>query len=226
MPKRINPNRILFEDEHLLAINKLNGELVVRGSGRVDRLPLLDFLRNQYGSNLKPIHRLDFETSGVVLFAKSEKCHEEAVGNKKFALSGLGASKIYRAIVMGRMKADSSGEINKPIPARSDGELVPARTKYKVLDSFRDASYVEAEIETGRQHQIRRHFASINHALVMDEGYGRHRLNREFQKKYGYKSFFLHAFQLKFKHFVTGESLVIEAPLLEVFKRALDRLSK
>jgi 23S rRNA-/tRNA-specific pseudouridylate synthase len=70
--KTINKNRILFEDEHLLAVNKLSRELVVRGKGALGKLPLLDFLRQSYELSLKPIHRLDFETSGVVLDLKDK----------------------------------------------------------------------------------------------------------------------------------------------------------
>src|SRR3989338_10334133 len=75
---RMSADRILYQDEHFLAVHKLSGELVVRGKGPVGKLPLLDFLKKDF-PGLRPVNRLDFETSGVVLFARSKKALEMAL---------------------------------------------------------------------------------------------------------------------------------------------------
>ncbi len=224
MSKTINPARILHEDDHLLAVNKLSRELVVKGKGPVDTLPLLDFLRLTYGSSLKPLHRLDFETSGVVLFAKSKECFEEAVTKKAFVKEEGGAEKTYRAIVMGHMKPPK-GIIDDPLPARNSRDLLPASTAYRVLQTFGDTSFVEAVIRAGRHHQIRRHFAAVDHPLVNDQLYGNKTFNRLFARTFRFRYFFLHAWRVDLTHFVTGERLAIQAPLPQSFEKALRSLA-
>ena len=110
----IHRSRILYEDDSLLAVNKLSGELVVRGKGNVGKLPLLDLLRKDH-PGLRAVHRLDFATSGVVIFAKT-KAAEQAIVASKFA----GWQKTYRTLAAGRMEKNS-GEIRKPLPARAGG---------------------------------------------------------------------------------------------------------
>src|SRR3989338_5523593 len=160
---RIDPRRILYDDEHLLAVNKLSGELVVKGAGEVGKLPLLDFLKKDY-PGLQTLHRLDFETSGVVLFARNKKV-AAFVKESKFA----GWKKVYQTLVVGRPR--ERGEIRLKVPARDGRELVDALTTYHVLKTVGDISYIECEIGTGRHHQIRRHFANIGHPLVLDDVY-------------------------------------------------------
>ena len=110
--------RILFHDEHFLAVNKLGGELVVKGKGKVGKLPLLDFLRKEI-PGVRPVNRLDFETSGIVLFARSKEALEKAME--------MPTKKTYLTIVRGRVKP-SQGEIRKSLPARSGkGRCRPSR---------------------------------------------------------------------------------------------------
>ncbi len=222
--RTINKNRILFEDEHLLAVNKLQRELVVRGKGNVGKLPLLDFLRSSYGPGLKPIHRLDFETSGVVLFAKSNECFEEAVTKRKFAEDPT-MKKTYQCLVLGHV-VPRDGVIEQDLPARSSDVYVPAKTVYRTLEQLKGISFVEADITSGRHHQIRRHFRSIGHPLILDEEYGNKNMNRKFSKAFKHKHFFLHAASISCMHFVTGELLVIRAPLPNVFEEMLGKLRK
>lgn len=212
----IAKERILFEDAHLLAVHKLSGELVVKGKGPVGKLPLLDFLKKEY-PGLRPLHRLDFETSGVVVFARTKQCYEAVVPGD-FA----GWKKVYRTLVMGRMHR-MDGEIRAPLPARTRG-TVPALTRYAVLERFANSSYVEAEIETGRHHQIRRHFAGIGHPLALDEVYGQRAFNRLFTREFGYRKFFLHALRITFPHPVTGGRVSVETPLPRAFEEVLSRL--
>lgn len=213
----IDPRRILFSDDSLLAVNKLSGELVVAGSGGTSgKLSLLDFLRKDY-PGLKPLHRLDFETSGVVLFARTKQV-AEAVVTSKFN----GWKKTYITLVAGRMPRQE-GVLRTPLPARGEG-VVPAETAYRVLEVFANSSLVEADIATGRHHQIRCHFAGLGHPLLLDEEYGNKGINRVFTREFRLRRFFLHAARLSFPHPVTGEPLTIEAPLPRVFEEVLKRL--
>ncbi len=198
--------RILYEDDHLLGVNKLSCELVVKGRGKVQKLSLFDYLKKDY-PGLKVLHRLDFETSGVVVFGKSKDTEL------------IKAKKIYRTVVIGRMK-NNRGVISKKLPARTGGE-VEAMTRYNVLRKFKDASYVEAEIETGRHHQIRKHFASIGHPLVLDQVYGNERQYSKFSRRFRLKKFFLHAVRIEMEHPVTGKRIAIEAPMPKVFSKVL-----
>src|SRR3989338_6378438 len=93
----ISPDRILYSDDHLLAVNKLSGELVVRGKGKVGKLPLYDFLKKDY-PGLRALHRIDFETSGVVVFARTKAAYN-AVMNTKFDRW----LKTYRTFVVGQL---------------------------------------------------------------------------------------------------------------------------
>lgn len=215
----INPIRILFDDDALLAVDKLSGELVVKGKGRVDRLPLLDFLRKEY-PGLKAVHRLDFETSGVVLFAK--KAHVlETILAAKFA----GWTKVYRAIVLDPIE-HNEGVIELALQARNSDAKVPAKTSYRVLERFTGCCLVEATIERGQFHQIRRHFAAIGHPLVLDDEYGNAKLNTVFSRTFKYYHFFLHALSITFPHPVTGSTITITAPMPRNFEKVVGELRK
>ena len=213
---RISADRILYEDDHLLAVNKRSGELVVRGRGAVGKLPLLDLLRQHY-PGLRAVHRLDFDTSGVLLFARTQQVAQR-IKEQHF----LGWEKAYRTLVAGCIARDT-GVIRAPLPARTGGE-VSALTRYRVLARFAVGTYIEAVIETGRQHQIRRHFASIGHPLLLDHLYGDHRLNAMFTRTFGYHRFFLHASSLAFLHPITGERVRVEAAMPRVFEQVLAAL--
>lgn len=213
----IAKERILYEDTWLLGVMKLSGELVVKGKGRVDRLPLLDFLRKEY-PGLSPIHRLDFETSGVVIFAKSKNALKTIV-ESKFS----GWIKTYVAIVKGLPK--NEGVVKFPLPARSGDGKVAAETKYRLLKRLRDCSFVELTFERGQRHQIRRHMSMIGHPLVLDKVYGDERLNRVFSKYLKMQRFFLHASKAEFPHPVTKERITIECPLPKYFEATLRKLT-
>lgn len=215
----ISRDRILYCDAAVLAVNKLSGELVVKGAGTVQKLPLLDFLKKEY-PGIHPLNRLDFETSGIVLFARNNRILAECL-EKKFT----GWKKTYRTIVAGRIDRDQ-GQITFPLPSRvKNEEKIPAVTRYRVLQRFANATDVEVEIETGRHHQIRRHFAMIKHPLVLDDVYGDEKFNRKFSKQTGYRRFFLHAWKLTFPHPVTRKLIEIEAPMPRVFEQVLERLA-
>ena len=216
--KSISPERILYADEYLLIVNKLAGELVVAAGGG-GKLPLYDFLHQNY-PGLRVVHRLDFGTSGVLVFAKNAEVLR-VIREGKFS----GWKKRYRMIVAGHMN-ERSGTIKKALPARTKHELVDAVTHFKVLRTFPLASYVETEIETGRKHQIRQHLASIGHPLVLDPLYSDPRKDRAFKRAFKFRRFFLHAFSLDLPHPVTGKLLHVEAPLPPSFQEVLKKLEE
>lgn len=216
----ISKDRILYEDEHLLAVSKRSGELSVKGKGRVrGKESLFDFLKKDY-PGLRAVHRLDFETSGVMVFAKDKKTEEKILNNKFEQWE-----KTYVTLVMGRIERNS-GAIRKKLPSRSGARasMIPAETLYTVLDRFANSTYVECVITTGRHHQIRRHFAGIGHPLVLDKEYGHPKFNQLFRQEFGYSKFFLHASKLSFPHPITGEKVIIEAPLPKPFAQCIARL--
>ena len=169
---------ILYQDKDIIAINKPAGLLSV-GNTTENKHHALAILRNQLsrGKNqvkLWPVHRLDRDTSGVLLFATSKKMREAVMD--KWSIS----EKIYLAIVEGSPK-ETQGTIDQPL--RPDDkvyrmhvgkhpEAKPAVTHYVVKQSTKDRSLLEVSIETGRQHQIRAHLAWLGHSIIGDERYG------------------------------------------------------
>jgi RluA family pseudouridine synthase len=217
-----HPGRILFGDDHLLIVHKLSGELAVAaeekqrgGSGKES---LYDFLRKDY-PGLRVVHRLDYATSGALVFARSAEALK-AIRDAKF----MGWRKTYHALIAGNIR-EKNGTIRKDLPARTQELLVPAVTHYRVLAVFPGVSYVEACIETGRKHQIRQHFAAIGHPLLLDPLYGDKKADVAFQRKFRYRRFFLHAAELSFPHPVTGEEISIKAPLPPAFEDVLKTLN-
>lgn len=208
----VSNNRILFEDDHLLAVSKRSGELAVRGAGKLKKLPLLDFLKKDH-PGIKPVNRLDFETSGIMVFAKSSAVLEQILSSDFSSWD-----KHYLTLVMGVISRPK-GIIRRPLPARNPREKpVEAETRYTVLDRFANSTYLEVQMLTGRHHQIRRHLAGIKHPLVLDSVYGHKKFNQVFVQEFGYRKFFLHASKLSFDHPVTGEKVEIEDPLPKSFK--------
>jgi len=169
---------ILYQDKDIIAINKPAGLLSV-GNTTENKHHALAILRNQLsrGKNqvkLWPVHRLDRDTSGVLLFATSKEMREAVMD--KWSIS----EKIYLAIVEGSPK-ETQGTIDQPL--RPDDkvyrmhvgkhpEAKPAVTHYVVKQSTKDRSLLEVSIETGRQHQIRAHLAWLGHSIIGDERYG------------------------------------------------------
>lgn len=215
----LNPDRILFQDQWFLAVHKLPQELVVRGKGPLGKLPLLDFLRPQF-PGVRPLSRLDFDTSGVVLFARTKESSAKVIESKY-----EGWKKIYHALVAGIIPKDQ-GDIRFPLPARMSGDKVPAHTAYTVLERFIGCTLVECTIESGKHHQIRRHFALIKHPLLLDDVYGDRKTNISFTKAFRYRRFFLHAAAVEFVHPFTGQPVRIEAPRPKAFEEVLRALAK
>lgn len=214
MPK-IDPRRIVFEDEHLLVVMKLGNELTVAAGGG-GKLPLFDFLKKVVPS-LKVVHRLDYGTSGVIAFAKTA----EAV--RKLRESQERWVKRYRCLVAGQV-IESEGVIRRPLSARTHEGKVDAFSRYRTLGSWPLASEMEVTIETGRKHQVRQHMAMIGHPLLLDPLYGSAEKDKLFRRKFHYDRFFLHAECLELPHPATGKTLVLRAPLPASFEKVLKEL--
>lgn len=177
------PLEIVWEDENMLVVNKPSGMLTHPTSIERENT-LVNALLYKYGNNLSDIngefrrgilHRLDRNTSGLLMVAKNNKAHEFLANQIK----NHTITKKYRAIVKGVINEDEF-EINSPIGrnpnqphkmmTREDGK--PSKTIVKVLERFKDATYVELTLITGRTHQIRVHMKSINHPVYNDTLYG------------------------------------------------------
>ena len=177
------PLEIVYEDENMLVVNKPSG-MLTHPTALERENTLVNALLYKYGENLSDIngefrrgilHRLDRNTSGLLMIAKNNKAHEFLANQIKTHK----LTKKYRAIAKGIIKEDEF-EINSPIgrnpnqphkmAVREDGK--PSKTIVKVLERFKDATYVELTLITGRTHQIRVHLKSINHPIYNDTLYG------------------------------------------------------
>ncbi|MFN0015440.1 MAG: pseudouridine synthase [Saprospiraceae bacterium] len=221
---------ILFSDPFFIAINKPQGMLVHRTRISEDNVFVLQTLRDQIGASVYTIHRLDRATSGVLVYGKSGEAAEMlAEGFREKTIE-----KTYLAIVRGW--TDDTGTIDYPVrdQDRPGAELLPAVTHYRTLkrsqvehaigNKYGTArfSLVQVEPETGRRHQIRKHFAHILHPIIGDKRHGDNKHNTYFWNTLLLPRMFLHAHRLAFRHPATGETVSIEAPLDALFVRGLE----
>jgi len=227
LPENI-PLDILYEDDDIIVINKPQGMVVHPAPGNYSGTlvnALLYHCKNLSGINgiLRPgiVHRLDKDTSGVMVVAKNDKAHI-SLSNQ---IKERSVFKKYVAIVEGVIK-DEEGKIEAPIGRHpvdrkkmaviEDGRY--ALTLYKVLERFKENTLVEAVIKTGRTHQIRVHMAYIGHPIVGDHVYGFKR------QKFKLEGQALHSSVLGFMHPTKGVYMEFEAPLPEYFVRLIEIL--
>ena len=222
------PLVIVFEDEHLLVVDKPAGLVVHPAAGNRDGT-LVNALLHHCGGSLSGIggvarpgivHRIDKDTSGLLLVAKTDRAHEGL--SKQFADHSI--ERRYAAIVSG-VPAKASGNVDAPLARSSfdrkkvaivkDGRGKRAVTHWKVRTALRDAALVECRLETGRTHQVRVHMASIGHPLLGDPVYGRapKQKQRELLARLGFRRQALHAEALGFIHPVTKARLSFESAL-------------
>lgn len=212
---------IVFEDDELLVLNKPAGVAVHEGKGILKRDTILGQLEAAYRpQNIAPtlVHRLDKGTSGLLLAAKNDGTAERL--ERLFETGDV--EKEYLALVAGTLPAKRD-TIDSPVPGR-EGRPVMAVTHYKVEAQFPGATLARVRIDTGRMHQIRLHFASIHHPVVMDDEHGDFGFNKEFRKKYPLRRQFLHASALAFEY--RGKKRKWTAPLPQDLTRTLDSLSQ
>ncbi|MGE0707178.1 MAG: pseudouridine synthase [Planctomycetota bacterium] len=205
-------------------VDKPGGLAVHRSrESRGDEDFALQRLRDQLGRLVYPVHRLDRATSGALVFALSP---EDAAAAQQ-ALGGAGALKEYLALVRGETAARLVSE--RPLTprdsdGRAEGPPQPARTDFERVASFSRCSLLEARLESGRRHQVRRHLAHLAHQVIGDTRYGKGRINAFFRESYGLPRMFLHAHRLRFPHPRGGGEVSVLAPLAPDLRAFLGRL--
>lgn len=220
-------NWILYEDEYLMAINKPAGLAVHKGSNV--NFGLIDVLRQARPNApfLELVHRLDRETSGCLLIAKTR----DALLELHNLIRDHQLQKRYLALVANNWRGggrqietslqNDKQAVQRKIRVEEDGRL--AISYFKPLKRYESATLMEIEIKTGRTHQIRVQAAHLEHPILGDRKYGNHALNREWKKK-GLKRMFLHANELSFQLPVSGRKYDLKAPLDEGLSTLLEGL--
>jgi 23S rRNA pseudouridine955/2504/2580 synthase len=220
---------IIFEDEGLIIINKPAGIVVHSGSGQSHGVIEAFRAMGDTYKKLELVHRLDKDTSGCLMLAKSIPILRQLHA----AMNKNEIAKSYSALLAGRI-ADKKITIDAPLSKNSvsSGERIvtidengkSAVTKLSRERVFQSATLVNIQLITGRTHQIRVHSASIEHPVIGDMKYGDRIINREY-KKLGLKRMFLHAKRLNFISPVTQQSLSIDAPLEPELCQFLEKLA-
>ncbi|QCP50485.1 RluA family pseudouridine synthase [Trinickia violacea] len=228
---------VLFEDEHLLVIDKPAGVAVHGGSGVA--FGVIEQMREArpQGKFLELVHRLDRETSGILMLAKKRAAlvglHEQIRDNKM--------DKRYYACVHGEWSSDwgrrravkeplhkySTPEGERRVRVQQDG--LPSHTVFNLVDRWPDYALLEAELKTGRTHQIRVHLAHLGLPIVGDAKYGDFALNKALARanaRPGLKRMFLHAHRLRLTHPISGEPLQFDAPLPADCRSFIDQLNE
>lgn len=220
---------ILYQDEHLVAINKPNGLLVHRSPiARNTDVFAVQELRNQLNCHVYPAHRLDRKTSGVLLFA----LNKEILSSLQQGFANKKVQKTYWAILRGY--TEDSGTIDYSL-TNDKGASQKAVTHYKTLEQTEIPvpfgkhdtsrySLVEASPITGRMHQLRKHFAHILHPIIGDRPHGCNKQNKLFLEKWEMGNMLLHARTLQFTHPILEKTLTVEASLPAEFRRMMKTL--
>ncbi len=225
--------QVLLEDDWLMAIDKPSGMAVHTGSG-ITGGTLVDYVRAYLGPKAvrndfaaSPAHRLDRETSGVILVAK----RRPAMVHFTDVFTHGKSSKRYLTLVKGKLPKPR-GVIDLPLSehqqtaaskARRGVNMQEAITHYEVLGQASTVSLLRCSIETGRTHQIRRHLAAIGHPVAGDKKYGDFAFNRELKARWGLKRLFLHAQSIEFPHPEDGRRVRVEAPLPDALEEVLSK---
>lgn len=226
---------VLFEDAHLLVINKPAGTAVHGGSGV--SFGVIEQLRaaRPQARFLELVHRLDRETSGILLLAKKRSAltslHEQMRANqvqKRYFALVHGYWPNQRQHVRLPLHKFTTAEGDRRVVVRDDGQA--AHTIFTQVEVFRgtpwgDFTLLEADLKTGRTHQIRVHLSHLGFPIVGDEKYGDFALNKSLVKQ-GSKRMFLHAHHVELQHPDSAELLVLDAPLAEVCMKFLQILRK
>ncbi len=228
VPQNI-PLDILYQDADIVIVNKPCGMVVHPAAGNEDRT-LVNALMyhvkdlSGIGGEMRPgiVHRLDKDTSGLILVAKNDRAH--ALMSDQFKARSM--EKHYRAVAFGHF-SEESGLIDAPIARhpvdRKKMAIVsggkPSQTEWKVMERLKGATYLDVHLLTGRTHQIRVHMQSVGHPLLGDVIYAPHT-----KLPVHIPRLMLHAYSLAFDHPTTGERMEITAPLPEKFTVTLDKL--
>lgn len=230
---------ILFENHDFIALNKPSGLLSIPDREGKE-ISLKALLQEKYG-HIFTVHRLDKDTSGLIVFAKNELAHKHL----SMQFEERKTIKIYQGLVLGS-PAEKKGHINLPLAENmvQRGVMLVNRrgkeslTDYEVLEDFGVYSWMQFQIHTGRTHQIRVHMKEIGHPIVCDELYGDGKpvLISGLKKKYNLSKneleekpilgrLALHAYQLSFTDLVGGK-IALEAPIFKDMRATLQQLAK
>lgn len=222
---------ILFSDEHFIVINKPPGILMHRTRISEDTVFVVQILRDQLDQRVYPVHRLDRATSGALVFGKTA----EAAGRLGEQFMEKTVDKQYIAIVRGWTPESGTIDYALDDPDSGRGRL-EAITHFTRLGCSEIAapiglryptarfSLVAAQLETGRRHQIRKHFAHLNYPVIGDTRHGDVKQNKYFRDVFELSRMFLHSHSLSFQHPFTGELIRVSAPVDEVFEHTLQLL--
>lgn len=223
------PIDIVYEDKDIIVVNKPKGMVVHPANGNPDGTlvnALMSICKDSLsgiGGEIRPgiVHRIDKNTSGLLIVAKNDKAHlclSEQIKNREI-------TKKYVALVRGIIKENDatidmpigrSTKDRKKMAVRKDGKK--AVTHFKVLQRFNGYTYLDIKIDTGRTHQIRVHLSEIGYPIVGDMVYSNGK------NPFGVEGQMLHAKSLDFKHPITKEQMHLEAPLPEYFEKVLKTL--
>ena len=224
------PLDILYEDSDIIVVNKARGMVVHPATGIYTGTLVNALLYHIHdlsgiGGEMRPgiVHRLDKDTSGLILIAKNDRAH--AAMSEQFKSRSM--EKHYRAVAFGHFPEDH-GLIDAPIARhpvdRKRMAVVqggkPSQTEWRVIESLRGATYLDVHLLTGRTHQIRVHMQSIGHPLLGDAIYA-----PNLRMPVRIPRLMLHAYSLQFTHPTTGERMELTAPLPEAFETTLQKLS-
>jgi 23S rRNA pseudouridine955/2504/2580 synthase len=227
---------VLYEDDDLLAVDKPAGLAAHPGTG-IEGATLVEMARAYLHTpddvpatefRPSPAHRLDRDTSGIVLVAKHRRA---MVGLSALFTAGEQVKKTYLVVVKGKMSREV-GTVDLPLSeheqtgkskAQRGVNFQEAVTRWKVLGSTKEASLLAVSIETGRTHQIRRHLEALGHPVAGDRRYGDFAWNRLARTRWGLRRMALHAWKLSLPHPVGGSPLKLEAPLPAELVDALAR---
>ncbi|MEZ9130431.1 23S rRNA pseudouridine(955/2504/2580) synthase RluC [Vibrio breoganii] len=216
---------ILYEDEHVLILNKPSGTAVHGGSGlKFGAIEALRALRPE-ARFLELVHRIDRDTSGILLVAKKRSAlrHLQAQFREKTV------QKYYFALVMGEWKSSIrkvtapllKNEVNSIVRVNPNGKA--SETRFKIIEKLNNATLLQASPITGRTHQIRVHTQYVGHPIAWDDRYGDRRFDA-FTGKVGLDRLFLHAANIKFIHPGTEKEMDISAPMENKLQRAIEGL--
>lgn len=223
------PLKIVYEDQDIIVVNKEKGMVVHPAAGNPDGTLVNAIMAHckenlsGIGGELRPgiVHRLDKDTSGLLIIAKNDKAHIEI--SKQ--IQERKVKKTYLALVRGVIP-ENEATIDMPIGRSMQDRKKMAVTKkgkvaithFKVLERFLKYTFLQIQIETGRTHQIRVHLAEIGYPVVGDMVYSNGK------NEFGVEGQMLHAKSLDFLHPITKEKMHLEAPLPEYFKEVLEKL--